>query len=296
MELGRIGIWSLQLVDAREGLQEAVAELDELGYSALWISNVPAMDGPALFERARELLDATRRIVVATGIASVWTHPAAEAAAAHRVLTKAHPGRFLLGLGVSHQQIVDREQAGRYSRPVERMQEYLDSLDSGPNPVPPAERVLAAQGPRMLALARDRSAGAHPYNVTVEHTTLARDVLGPNRLLAPEQAVVLETDPARARMIGRQHLARYLQLPNYTNNWLRLGFTADDLAGGGSDRLVDGLVAWGTVETIRNRIAEHHRAGADHVCIQVVTEDDARLPRDEWRTLAAALHPAPVRR
>jgi probable F420-dependent oxidoreductase len=291
MELGGIGIWSPRLGDAREGAREAAAELDELGYGTLWIPN-----GPAMFDRARELLDATRRVVVATGIASIWTHPAAAAAAAHRELTEAHPGRFLLGLGVSHEQVVDREQLGRYSRPVERMQEYLDALDSGPNPVPPAERVLAALGPRMLAMARDRSAGAHPYLVTVEHTTLARDVLGPERLLAPEQAVVLETNPARARTIGRQHLAAYLQLTNYTNNWLRLGFTADDLAGGGSDRLVDGLVAWGTPEAIRNRIAEHHRAGADHVCIQVITEDGARLPRDEWRTLAAALRPASVRR
>src|SRR5499427_5777068 len=196
----------------------------------------------------------------------------------HRELTETYPGRFLLGLGVSHQQIVDREQAGRYSRPVERMGEYLDALDSGPNPVQRAERVLAAQGPRMLALARDRGAGAHPYLVTVEHTALARDVLGPDRLLAPEQAVVLEADPVRARMIGREHLAPYLQLPNYTNNWLRLGFTADDLAGGGSDRLIDGLVAWGTTEAIRNRIGEHYRAGADHVSIQVVTRTGPACP------------------
>lgn len=290
MELGRIGIWSVQLRDVREGVREVAAELDELGYGTLWIP-----DGPAMFERARELLDATRRVVVATGIASIWTHSAAMTAAAHRELTEAHPGRFLLGLGVSHEQIVDKEQAGRYSRPVERMQQYLDALDSGPNPVPPVERALAALGPRMLALARDRSAGAHPYLVTVEHTTIARDVLGPDRLLAPEQAVVLETDPARARAIGRQYLAAYLQLTNYTSNWLRLGFTADDLAGGGSDRLVDALVAWGTTEAIRNRIADHHRAGADHVCIQVITGDGGRLPRDEWRTLAEALRPA-VRR
>jgi probable F420-dependent oxidoreductase len=284
MELGRIGIWSFQLRDVRDGVREAAAELDELGYGALWMPN-----GPAMFERARELLDATRRVVVATGIASIWTHPPAAAAAAHRELTEAHPGRFLLGLGVSHRQLVDREQPGQYSRPVERMREYLDALDSGPNPVLREERVLAALGPRMLALARDRSAGAHLALVTVGHTTLARDVLGPERLLAPVQDVVLEADPARARAIGRQYLARYLHLPNYTNNWLRLGYTADDLADGGSDRLVDGLVAWGTTEAIRNRIAQHHWAGADHVCIQVVTEDGAALPRDEWRTLAAAL-------
>lgn len=290
MDLGRIGIWSSQLRDVREGVREAAAELEELGYGTLWIPN-----GPAMFERARELLEATRRVVVATGIASIWTHPPAAAAAAHRELTGAHPGRFLLGLGVSHEQVVDKAQLGPYSRPLERMREYLDALDSMPNPVPREDRVLAALGPRMLALARDRSAGAHPYLVTAEHSTSARTVLGPERVLAPEQAVLLETDAIRARAIGRQYLAPYLELPNYTNNFLRLGFTARDLADGGSDRLVDGLVAWGTTETIRNRIAEHLQAGADHVSINVVTKDPAVLPRDKWRTLAAALRLAPVR-
>jgi len=290
VELGRIGIWSPQLRDMREGARESAAELDELGYGTLWLPN-----GPDIFERARELLDATRRVVVATGIASIWTHPPAAAAAAHRDLTRAHPGRFLLGLGVSHQQVVDKQQPGHYSRPLEKMREYLDALDSEDNPVPREERVLAALGPRMLALARERSAGAHPYLVPVEHTKLARDALGPERLLAPEQGVVLEADPVRARAIGRQHLSAYLRLPNYTNSWFRLGFTASDFADGGSDRLVDRLVAWGTTEAIRNRIAEHHRAGADHVCIQVLTANPAALPEDEWRTLAAALRPASIR-
>lgn len=290
MQLGRIGIWSSQLRDVREGVREAAAELEELGYGTLWIPN-----GPAMFERARDLLEATRRVAVATGIASIWTHPPAAAAAAHRELTGDHPGRFLLGLGVSHEEVVDKAQPGRYSRPLERMREYLDALDSGPNPVPREDRVLAALGPRMLALARDRSAGAHPYLVTAEHSRRARTRLGPERLLAPEQAVLLETDAIRARSIGRQYLAPYLELANYTNNLLRLGFTAEDLADGGSDRLVDGLVAWGTTETIRNQIAEHHQAGADHVCINVVTAKRAVLPRDEWRTLAAALHLASVR-
>jgi probable F420-dependent oxidoreductase len=149
--------------------------------------------------------------------------------------------------------------------------------------------VLAALGPRMLELARDRTAGAHPYLVTVEHTRWARELLGPQRLLAPEQAVVLETDPARARALGRQHLALYLKAPNYTNSWLRLGFTAEDLEGGGSDRLVDGLVAWGDTAKIRDRVEQHHAAGADHVCLQVITENPTALPRAEWRTLAPAL-------
>jgi probable F420-dependent oxidoreductase len=291
MDLGRIGIWSSQLRDMREGVQDVARELEQLGYGALWIPN-----GPAQFERVRELLDASRRVVVATGIASIWTHPAPAAAAAHRELTGAHPGRFLLGLGVSHERTVNRDQPGRYSRPLARMREYLDALDSGPGQVPPGERVLAALGPRMLALARERSAGAHSYLVTVEHTRLTRDLLGPDRLLAAEQGVVLETDPVRARAIGRQHLSAYLQLPNYTNNWLRLGFTVEDLASGGSDRLVDGLVAWGTTDAILNRIAAHRQAGADHVCIQVLTEDRTVLPRSEWRALAAALLPGSVGR
>jgi len=169
------------------------------------------------------------------------------------------------------------------------MRDYLDSLDAAPTPVPVKERILAALGPRMLELARDRSAGAHPYLGTVEHTRRAHEVLGTGRLLAPELAVVFETDPARARAIAREHLTFYLQAPNYTNNWLRLGFTPDDLADGGSDRLVDEVVAWGSSDAIRERIAEHHRAGADHVCLQVLTPAAAELPMGEWRTLASAL-------
>ena len=284
MELGRIGIWSMHLWGARARVMEAATELEELGYGALWFPN-----GPSMFERARDLLNATRRVVVAPGIASIWTHAAADAAAGHQALTHAHPGRFLLGLGVSHAHLVDREEPGRYSRPLTRMREYLDSLDAAPTPVPIGERILAALGPRMLELARDRSAGAHPYLGTVEHTRRAREVLGSGPLLAPELAVVLETDRSQARATARQHLTFYLRAPNYTNNWLKLGFTPDDLAGGGSDRLVDEVVAWGSTDAIRERIAQHHEAGADHVCLQVVTPRTSDLPLDEWRTLAAAL-------
>jgi probable F420-dependent oxidoreductase len=284
MELGRIGIWSRHLWGERARVMETAAELEYLGYGTLWFPNARSM-----FERARDLLDATRRVVVAPGIASIWTHTAADAAAAHHALTQAHPGRFLLGLGVSHAHLVDREEPGRYSRPLTRMREYLDSLDRASTPVPSEERILAALGPRMLELARDRSAGAHPYLGTVEHTRRARGVLGPGPLLAPELAVVVETDPSQARAIARQHLTFYLQAPNYTNNWLRVGFTPDDLADGGSDRLVDEVVAWGSTDAIRERIAQHHEVGADHVCLQVVTPSTADLPMEEWRTLAAAL-------
>lgn len=282
MQLGRIGIWSGQFWDDRSAAKEAAVELEQLGYGALWFPN-----RPALFELARELLDATQRIVVATGIASIWAHPAEEVAEAHHALTQAHPNRFVLGLGVSHAHMVNRNEPGRYTRPFERMGAYLDALDAAPTPVPAGERVLAALGPRMLRLARDRSAGAHPYLVTAEHTRRARETLGAGPILAPEQAVVLETNPERARAIAREHLAMYLQAPNYTNNWLRLGFTADDLTNGGSDRLVDALVAWGDVDTIRERVAQHILAGADHVCLQVLTADRTTMPLKEWQTLAA---------
>ena len=284
MQLGRVGIWSPQFWGERARVMEAAAELEELGYGTLWLPN-----GPGIFERARDLLDATDRVVVATGIASIWDHPAGEAAAAHHALVRSHPNRFLLGLGVSHAQIVDREQPGRYRRPLARMVEYLEALDRAPDPVPVGERVLAALGPRMLELARDRSAGAHPSLVTADHTRGTRAVLGAGRLLAPEQGVVLQADPAWARGIARRHLSFSLQAPNYTNSWLRLGFTPGDVVGGGSDRLVDSLVAWGSADAIRDRIAQHHLAGADHVCIQVIAADGSTLPRDEWRTLAAVL-------
>jgi probable F420-dependent oxidoreductase len=282
VQLGRIGIWSSRFWAHREAAKDAARELEQLGYGAVWFNN-----GADAFGLARDLLGATSRIVVATGILNIWTHPAQEVAAGHAALARTFPHRFLLGLGVSHAPVVDRGQAGRYSHPYERMVAYLDALDTAPTPVPASERVLAALGPRMLALARERSAGAHPYLVTVEHTRSARQVLGDGPLLAPEQAVVLEPQPARARSIARAYLAQYLQLPNYTNNLLRHGFTPEDLAGGGSDRLVDALVAWGSVDAIRERVADHLRAGADHVCLQALTEDPATLPLDEWRTLAA---------
>lgn len=282
MDLGKVGIWSWSIRE--EGAEDAVAELEQLGYGTVWFPN-----SPAAFERARALLEATRRVVVATGIVSIWTHPPEAAAAAHHELVREHPGRFVLGLGVSHAHLVNAEQPGRYRQPLARMREYLDALDAAEHPVPREERVLAALGPRMLELSRDRTAGAHPYLVTVQHTREARELLGPDAVLAPEQAVVLETDPDRARALGRQHLSRYLLAPNYTNSWLRLGFTPGDLENGGSDQLVDGLVAWGDAGAIRERVAQHHEAGADHVCLQVITADPASLPREEWRTLAGAL-------
>jgi probable F420-dependent oxidoreductase len=279
--LGRIGIWSPAFWAERKEAQRAARTLEQLGYGTLWFPN-----GAEMFTRAHELLDATSHIVVATGIASIWMHPAEQVAATHHRLTQAHPQRFLLGLGVSHAHLVDRQQPGRYSRPLAQMQAYLDALDAAPTPVPPDERILAALGPRMLELARTRSAGAHPYLGTVEHTRRAREALGAGPLLAPEQAVVVTTNPAEARRLARIHLAVYLKAPNYVRNWRRLGFTEDDFAEGGSDRLVDALVAWGDVNAIRERIAAHFAAGADHVCVQALTEHRTALPYDQWHALA----------
>jgi len=234
-------------------------------------------------------LQASHRLVVATGIVRIWAVPAADLASRVARVTSRHPDRFVLGLVVSHAPGV--EQSGqRYVHPYEKMVAYLDELDRASPPVPKERRALAALGPRMLRLAAERAAGAHPYLVTPEHTRRARGILGPEPLLAPEQMVVVETDPGRAREIGRATLARYLQLPNYTNNLRRLGFTEEDLAGGGSDALVDALVAWGTPEEIEPRIREHHEAGANHVAVQVLTAPDATgLPHEQWRPLARAL-------
>lgn len=279
--LGRIGIWSSAFWMDREEAQRAASELERLGYGAIWFPNRTEP-----FDRARDLLDATSRIVVASGIASIWTHPVEKTVAAHHALTMAHPGRFLLGLGVSHERVVNQSQPGRYVKPVERMLAYLDALDAAPTPVPASERALAALGPRMLEIARTRSAGAHPYLVTVEHTRQARRALGEGPLLAPEQAVVVSSDPAEARRIARIHLSWYMQAANYANNWLRLGFTQDDFSSGGSDRLVDALVAWGDVDAIRERVTTHLEAGADHVCLQALTENAAIIPYEQWRALA----------
>lgn len=279
--LGRYGIWSgaLQTGDpARDpAILEATQELEQLGYGAVWIG------GSSDVSHAAALIEATSTLTVATGILSIWQHDAAGVAARYSTLETTHPGRFLLGLGASHARL-----AADYRRPYSAMVAYLDALDAAPTPVPAGRRVLAALGPRMLELSRDRAAGAHPYLVNPEHTEQARAVLGPDALLAPEVKVVLETDPDRARAIARDHLARYFQLPNYTNNLRRLGFTADDFADGGSDRLVDSVVAWGDETAVRARIDAFLAAGADHLAFQILPGPAAPgLPRDGWRRLAA---------
>jgi probable F420-dependent oxidoreductase len=286
-ELGRIGVWSnpLRYHPDRAEAADAAAELEELGYGALWLPDV----GGDVLGDVGGILDATRTVVVATGILNIWMHPAGAVAAGAAALRRRHPGRFLLGLGASHAAVVDAHEPGRYGRPLSAMRAYLDELDGAPVPVPRCQRVLAALGPRMLALAADRSAGAHPYLVTAQHTREAREAVGPGALLAPEVSVVLDDDPVSARATARAFIAGYLELPAYADSLLRQGFGEEETAGGGSDRLVDELVAWGDEEAIARELRAHLEAGADHVCIQVVGLGDGVLARDAWRRLAPAL-------
>jgi probable F420-dependent oxidoreductase len=281
------GIWSraLRYGDQAEAA-DAAAELEALGYGALWVPDV----GGDLFGAVGNLLTAAPRTTVATGILNIWMHTAIDAARQFDELTAERGGRLLLGIGVSHARLVDRaSQVGTYQRPVEHIDAYLDDLDAADPPVPKDDRLLAALGPRMLDVARRRTAGTHLYLVTPEHTAAARATLGAAPVVAVEQSVVLVEDRADAHAIARQHLATYLDLPNYTNNWKRGGFTDDDLGGGGSDRLVDALYAWGDDSAIARRVGAHRDAGATHVCVQVVTADPAAFPRAEWRALAPAL-------
>ena len=283
VDIGRVGVWSpAPFLTGPEG-QEAAAELEELGYGAIWLGGA-AGD----LEVVESLLDATTSIAVATGIVNVWTEPVPETIAAYQRLAPRYADRLLLGIGAGHKDPVERTTGQRYVRPYEKVVAYLDELDGADPPVPVAGRALAALGPRMLELAGERTAGAHPYLVNPEHTRQARQTLGDGPLLAPEHKVVLEADPDTARQTARAVVSRYLALPNYTNNLLRLGYAQEDFRGGGSDRLVDDLVAWGDAETVMGRLDAHHQAGADHVSVQVLTEQHVH-PRESFRQLARAL-------
>jgi probable F420-dependent oxidoreductase len=288
---GRVGIWTFQLdLQPAARARELAAELEALGYGALWLPEVAGRD-PLV--AAALLLDATERLVVATGIANIYARDALAMASGQRSLTEAFPDRFLLGLGVSHQPAVEGLRGHEYGPPLATMRSYLDRMDAAPyfavNPTTEPRRVLAALGPKMLALAAERAAGAHPYLTTVEHTATAREILGPAAWLMPEQMAILEPDAIEARAIARRMLATYLPLPNYANNLRRLGFDDDDLSDGGSDRLVDAVFVHGDEATIAARVAEHHGAGATHVCVQVLPQQLTAVPLDAWRRLAPAL-------
>jgi probable F420-dependent oxidoreductase len=288
--LGRVGLWTRHLdIQPAERVRATVAELEAHGWGALWSWEV---FGREALTNAGLLLCATRQMAVGTGIANIWARDPVAMAAAQRTLAEAHPGRFVLGMGVSHGPIVDAR-GHRYERPLEKMRGYLDAMDAAPWQGPPLveepARVLAALGPRMLELAAERAAGALLYNNPPEATAAARSTLGPGPLLGVEQAVVVEDDPEAARRTGREFIAFYLTLPNYVRAWERVGFGPEDRADGGSDRMVDAVVAWGGPEAIAERVRAHLDAGADHVCLQVLESDPNALPLAGWRALAPAL-------
>lgn len=255
--LGRFGSFG------RGVTPQQATEIEALGYGAVWVGGSP----PAALSWVEPILQATTTLCVATGIVNIWSAPAQRVAESFHRIEAAYPGRFLLGIGVGHAEMISE-----YRKPYNALVEYLDRLDD--YGVPANRRVVAALGPRVLGLSARRSAGAHPYLTTPEHTARARELIGPSAFLAPEHKVVLTTDSARARTVGRQALDMYFNLANYRNNWKRLGFTDDEVSRPGSHRLVDAVVAYGTPDAIAARLNEHLLAGADHVPIQVLTEDD----------------------
>jgi probable F420-dependent oxidoreductase len=261
-DFGRFGVWTFGAVEP----EQAVA-IENLGYGALWVGGSPAGD----LAFVEPILEKTETIQVATGIVNVWATPAAEVAESYHRIEGEYPGRFVLGIGIGHP-----ENTEEYRKPYDVLVEYLDELDAAK--VPTSRRVVAALGPKVLELAAKRSAGAHPYLTTPEHTAQAHALIGNTVFLAPEHKVVLTRDAAQARAVGRDTVDFYLGLSNYLNNWKRLGFTPDDLAKPGSDKLIDAVVAHGTPESIAARLTEHLAAGADHVAIQVLGGKDVLVP------------------
>lgn len=290
IDIGPVGIWQ-GIFDRHPAgrVREIAAELDAMGWPCVWI---PETLGRDPFVTAAIVFEATERIEVATGIASIWARDALTTANVTKTLNEAYGGRFLLGLGVSHHTITEWVRKHEYRQPYTRMREYLERIDkarfAAPEPAEPPTRVIAALGPKMLALGAELADGVHPYFVPVEHTALAREAVGPGKIVATEQMVVLETDPSAAREIARRHMAIYLGLPNYANNLLRLGFTEEEITGA-ADRVVDAIVAWGTVDDAVARVRAHQDAGASHVCVQVLTAEPDEVPLPQWQELAAAL-------
>ncbi|MFL0173057.1 LLM class F420-dependent oxidoreductase [Mycobacterium sp. SMC-21] len=260
-DLGRYGVFG------RGATPQQAAEIEALGYGAIWVGGSP----PAELDWVEPLLGATERLKVATGIVNIWTAAAGPVAESFHRINSAYPGRFLLGIGVGH-----REAIAEYKKPLDALTEYLDKLDE--YGVPKEHRVVAALGPQVLKLSARRSAGAHPYLTTPEHTAQARELIGPDAFLAPEHKAILTTDADKARAVGRQALEIYLNLNNYLNSWKRLGFNDSDVAKPGSDELVDAVVAYGTVDAIAARLKQHLDAGADHVPVQVLTSPEKLVP------------------
>lgn len=292
MKIGKLGVWA-----ATDGMTAADAaafagRVERWGYGALWL---PEAVGRNVLVHSSWLLAKTSKLVIATGIANIYARDAVASAAAQLTLAEQSAGRFLLGLGVSHAPLVEGWRGGKYAQPIATMRAYLEAMARlrymGPPPAEKPKTVIAALGPKMLELAAQLSDGAHPYNVTPEHTAQARAILGPGKMLCPEQMVLLEKDASVARAIGRRTLGLYCQLPNYRNNLLRLGFSESDFDGNGSDRLIDALIAWGSEEAIRKRIQQHWDAGADHVCIQSIPKEEGMSPRPSDEKILELLAP-----
>jgi probable F420-dependent oxidoreductase len=268
MELGKLGIWR-----RRQDGAAAVEEIEALGYGTLWLGSSPSV------EEARPALERTSTLVVGTGILNVWRHEPADVAAAHAAMNRDFPGRFLLGIGIGHP-----EATPEYRRPIATMREFFDGLDAAPQPVPPEERIAAALGPKMLALGAERSLGVHPYFTPPEHTRIAREAVGPDAIVATEVAVVVDEDDERARERAREYAAIYLGTSNYVRNLEGLGLTERDIAGGGSDRLIDAVIPHGSAGAVAEAVQAHFEAGADHVCLQPLGQ---RV--EDYRALAAEL-------
>ena len=297
LDPGKIGIWTHQLDGVpSQRAREAAKEIEEMGFGAIWI---PETAGRDPFVHAGLLLSATQKIVLATGIASVYSRDALAMASAARTLSEAFANRFLLGVGVSHGPFVEVIRGHTWEKPLEHLSDYIENLKKAPfwayQPEYEAPICIGALGPKALKLAAESTWGAHPYNVTSEHTAMARETMGKEAFLAPMVAVILETDSSKARELARKDLSIYLDLPNYRNNFLRIGFTEDDLSGGGSDRLLDAIRPWGDMQTISSKIIEHFDAGADHVCVQLVVDQTEQqklqngLPIKQWQSLAESL-------
>ena len=287
--IGTVGVWTFEAERLPAASERDYARaVESLGFAALWIPE--SLGSKEAFAHASLLLAATKTLVVATGIANIWARDAVAMANGARALVDAYPDRFLLGLGVSHAPTV-KTRGQSYARPLEYMRRYLEAMDAAPyvGPKVEAPRVLAALGPQMLRLSAERALGAHPYFVPVEHTAIARKELGAGPLLAVEQAAALSDDPSTARATARRHMKRYLDLDNYVNNLRRLGWAEPDLAEGGSDKLVDAIVAWGGTAAIKARIDEHRTRGADHVCLQVLRADPAGSATADLERIAKAV-------
>ncbi len=287
--LGTVGVWTFEAERMPAASERDYARaVESLGFATLWIPE--SLGSKEAFAHASLLLAATKTLVVATGIANIWARDAVAMANGARTLVDAYPDRFLLGMGVSHAPTV-KTRGQNYARPLEYMGKYLDAMDAAPYVGPKVEtpRVLAALGPQMIRLSAERTLGAHPYFVPVEHTAIARKELGAGPLLAVEQAAAISDDPSTARAVARRHMKRYLDLDNYVNNLRRLGWTDRDFAEGGSDKLVDAIVAWGGTAAIKARIDEHRKRGADHVCLQVLRSDPAGSATADLERIAEAV-------